>query len=73
MSIQPPNPAPFVGASTSFIGVNARIMYDPDWSPSKPFLTYWGGTAGAAFATITDARRSFGSYYADWRNWSAWY
>jgi len=25
---------------------NSRIKYDPEWSKSKPYFTYYKGTAG---------------------------
>ena len=35
----------------------ARVHYDPAWSPSRPFLTFADGTAGARFTTLDGALR----------------
>jgi hypothetical protein len=62
---------------------NVRIVYDPEWSESKPFKTYrWGRTkgltwsgfwdmeAGPIFATLSEAKDYLGCRYS--RSWSEW-
>jgi len=43
-------------------GINGirRIMYDPDWSPTSPYKTYYNGTAGPEFGSLFYAMYFFG-------------
>lgn len=41
-------------------GHGHRILYDPEWSPSRPWVTFSGGTAGRQFVSLGDAKRYFG-------------
>ena len=43
------------GDSIRFEDGNSRIKYDPEWSKSKPYFTYYKGTAGLAFASLRQA------------------
>lgn len=36
-----------------------RISYHPDWSPSMPWASYWGGTAGRHFSSVAAASEYF--------------
>lgn len=31
---------------------HARLTYNPDWSPSRPWCSYKNGTAGRQFASL---------------------
>lgn len=33
---------------------NARLTYQPDWSPTKPWASYQCGTAGAHYGTLEE-------------------
>lgn len=39
---------------------DCRIKYDPDWSPSMPYLTYYNGTAGRCFGSVQAAMQYLG-------------
>lgn len=36
-----------------------RITYRAEWSPSRPWASYWLGTAGAHFASVEQAAEYF--------------
>lgn len=36
-----------------------RATYRPDWSPSRPYALYWGGTARVHAVTLADASAWF--------------
>lgn len=38
---------------------NGRITYHPEWSPEKPWASYWRGLAGLHFATVSEADMYF--------------
>lgn len=39
---------------------NSRIVYDPQWRRSKPFLAFRNGSAVNSFYTLSAALRYFG-------------
>lgn len=47
-----------IGAT--FRRLNYRITYHPDWDANRPWVSYYGGTAGAHFLTPEHAQRTFG-------------
>lgn len=42
-----------------------RIMYDPCWNESAPWVSFYNGTAGRCFQSLADAGRHFRDHYRD--------
>ena len=38
-----------------------RVSYKPEWSPSRPYITYRNGTAGMSYETLRQAAQGLGA------------
>lgn len=62
-----PEPVMLQGQRIWTASGNCNIKYDPAWSPTKPYCTYYHGTAGTTFAYLNYAKR-----YIDPRGVCTW-
>jgi len=58
------------GQSIRARGGSLRIQYDPEWSPSAPFITFKNGTAGKHCRTLIHAIDTLTQRSARWTDWA---